>query len=134
MIGAKGRPISMKHAAFPLKSILFVAFLLGSMTVFGQNGSLDIPQIEHISIAPISIPVGSGGTTDIGMTRFGCRAANSGDSTSLSSITVQAISDGTFSNTWISDIRVYFEVEGADGEYDHGAVVDDVRADTGAAL
>ena len=134
MIGAKRKPIPVKQASIPLKSLLLIAFLLGSSTVFGQNGSLDIPQIEHISIAPISIPVGPSGTTDIGMTRFGCRTANNGDTTSLSSIRLQATSDGTFSNTWISGIRVYFEVEGAVGEYDHGATVDDVRADTGAAL
>jgi len=88
----------------------------------------------HHSIAPSSIPVGASGTTDIGMALVSFRTVGNGDYTSISSITVQATSDGSFDDSWVSAIRVYFELHDAavnPGEYDHGAGINDVRADTG---
>jgi hypothetical protein len=98
---------------------------------FAANGSLDAAFTTQIRIAPLSIPVGSSGTTDIGMVRLGVRSGANLDTTSISSITVQALSDGTFNDSWVTGIRVYYEAQGGDGEYFHGGTPADTRADSG---
>jgi hypothetical protein len=111
-------------------AFILAIFLLGAAGSYAANGSFEV--LSHISIAPISIPIGATGVTNIGMTRLSFRTAATGEHTSISAITVQAISDGTFSDGWVSAIRVYYEEQGGAGEYDHGAPTGgDVRADTG---
>lgn len=85
----------------------------------------------HISISPISIPIGPSGTADIGMTRLAFRPDVSG-TLRISQINLLAITDGTFNANWVSEIKVYFEennVVSGIGEYDHGAGLGDQRAD-----
>jgi hypothetical protein len=75
----------------------------------------------HISIAPVSIPIGPSGTAGIGVARLQFRNANSGDTnTSISGITVELTTDGAFDETDISRIRVYFEPQGGGGLFDNG--------------
>jgi hypothetical protein len=121
----------MKRRLIGTWILSLVASLAAVSGAFAANGSLDTAATTHISIAPFSIPVGPSGTTDLGMVRLGLRTAANGDTSSVSSITVQAISSGTFSDSWVTGLRVYYEAQGGDGEYFHGGTPVDARADSG---
>lgn len=108
-----------------------ILLILLSACLTGWVFAQDLQITSHISIAPLSIPIDStSGAAGIGMTRLGFKPATNGNETSISQITLTLTSDGGFDSSAISDIRVYYEPAG-NAEYDNGAGVDDVVADTG---
>ncbi len=115
-----------------LQAFLFLVYLSGVAVLLpAQNLTI----LEHRSIAPISIPIGETGATGIGITRFQVRNGGSleGDTT-ISSMTLSLTDGGTFVESEITDIRVYYEDEsaaGVEGEYDNGSGINDIEIDTG---
>ena len=72
------------------------------------------------SIAPSSIPVPESGTLVVGMNRVKLTSAGSGV-TSLGGIRVQLLSSPGFNASDIQSIRVWFEPNGGNGQFDNGA-------------
>jgi hypothetical protein len=111
------------------KRAVLVGMLLSCVVSWVAAQTLDVR--SHISIAPLSIPIHpTAGATGVGMVRLGVKPLDSGETSSISQITVSLTSDGSFDPVDISDIRVYFEIPG-NSEYDNGANIDDVEVDMG---
>lgn len=111
--------------------LMFVAvagtLLLGAAQLATAGGSMDIK--KHASMAPVSIPVPKTGTTLIGMTELElCTSATvgNGPTYALSSMNLSLTKTGTFTDSDIQSIRVFFEAHGGYEVYDNGTAVDDV--------
>ena len=83
---------------------------------------------EYASIAPNTIPVIEistpppplAGTDNVGMTKFRWQARTNGTTSAITSMEVQLNYEDTFDRSKIDAVRVYFEPQGGNGEFDRG--------------